>query len=124
MNKPALANAAGWGVALWLFGYVLGIVLFFVVPAAMIGWVILPIGTAVTVWVLLSRVERDTFRQYVILAAVWTEIAIVGDYLFIVLALNPDDGYYKLDVGLYYMLTFLLPFTVGWWKTRNTTGPD
>jgi hypothetical protein len=43
------------------------------------------------------------------LAIVWTLIAIVFDYLFIVKALNPADGYYKLDVFLYYALTFILP---------------
>ena len=35
--------------------------------------------------------------------------AIVLDYLLIVKALNPADGYYKLDVYLYYALTFILP---------------
>ncbi|HEY1303237.1 MAG TPA: hypothetical protein VGF24_06790 [Vicinamibacterales bacterium] len=35
-------------------------------------------------------------------------------YLFIVKALKPADGYYKLDVYLYYALTFLIPVTVGW----------
>jgi len=36
--------------------------------------------------------------------------------LFIVKAFKPADGYYKLDVYLYYALTFALPLIVGWRK--------
>ena len=48
-------------------------------------------------------------RAAVLLGLGWSVIAILGDYLFIVKALNPPDGYYKLDVYLYYVLTLALP---------------
>jgi hypothetical protein len=32
---------------------------------------------------------------------------------------KPADGYYKLDVYLYYILTFALPLIVGWRKSTN-----
>jgi hypothetical protein len=31
-------------------------------------------------------------------------------------AIKPADGYYKLDVFIYYALTLLVPLAVGWWK--------
>ena len=43
-------------------------------------------------------------------------IAIVCDYFFLVKVFNAADGYYKLDVYLYYTLTFALPLFTGWKK--------
>jgi hypothetical protein len=116
MNKQLLRDALGWGLALWLIGYALGMVLFFLVPASLIGWIITPIGTALTVWVLLKKVKGNSLQYYLTVAIAWTLIAIVLDYFFIVQALHPADGYYKPDVYLYYALTFLLPLFVGWRK--------
>ena len=109
MRKQFYIDAFFWGLVLWLIGYLLGMILFFVVPPDMIGWVILPIGIVITIWVLLKKIKGISFNYYLQLAIVWTLIAIVLDYLLIVKALNPADGYYKLDVYLYYALTFILP---------------
>lgn len=114
MNKQLLKDSVGWGFLLWLIGYALGMMLFSIVPVSMIGLIIMPIGTIITIWVLLKKVGSGTFGYYVILAIVWTLIAIVFDYLFLVKAFNPADGYYKPDVYLYYSLTFALPLIVGW----------
>jgi hypothetical protein len=64
-------------------------------------------------------VEDDSLQYYLILAIVWTAIAIVFDYLFIVEAFKPADGYSKLDVYLYYAITFATPLIAVWWKKRN-----
>lgn len=80
MNRQLLRDTLGWGFILWLIGYVIGMVLFSIVPLSLIGWIIMPIG-----------------------------IAIIFDYFFLVKLLKPADGYYKLDVYLYYALTFILP---------------
>ncbi len=109
MRKQFYIDAFFWGFVLWLIGYLLGMILFFVVPPDMIGWVILPIGIVITLWVLLKKIKGISFNYYLQLAIVWTLIAIVFDYLLIVKALKPADGYYKLDVYLYYALTFILP---------------
>jgi hypothetical protein len=109
-------DALVWGFILWLIGYLLGMILFFVVPSDMIGWVILPIGIIITLWVLLKKINGDSFNYYLLLAIAWTLIAIVFDYLFIVKALKPVDGYYKLDVYLYYALAFILPLAAYWRK--------
>lgn len=113
MTKQFLKDALGWGFTLWLIGYALGVILFFVVPANVIGWIIMPIGIIITLLVLFKKVRGESFRYYLYLAIAWTLIAIVFDYLFIVLALHPADGYYKLDVYLYYGFTFVLPLLAG-----------
>lgn len=117
MNKQLFKDAFGWGFVLWLIGYALGIILFALVPLSLIGWIIMPIGTVITLWVLLKKVNGATFRNYVSLAIVWTIIAIVFDYIFIVKAFKPANGYYKPDVYVYYALTFVLPLIVGWRKS-------
>jgi hypothetical protein len=122
MNRQLLKDSLGWGFVLWLIGYVLGIVLFFVLPPSLLGWVIMPIGLIVTLWVLLNKVKSGALQYYLVLAIVWTAIAIAFDYLFIVKALSPADGYYKLDVYLYYALTFIVPLIVGWWKNAKSDG--
>ena len=115
----ALSDSFGWGFILWLIGYLLGIVFFFVLPTSLIGWVILPIGVVVTLWVLMRRVKIDRLQHFAIVAGVWTVIAVVFDYVFIVQLFSPPDGYYKLDVYAYYMLTCTIPLVVGWWKTSR-----
>ena len=121
MNRQLLKDSLGWGFILWLIGYILGIVLFAVLPSSLIGWVIMPIGIVVTLWVLMRRVKANGLHQFAILAGVWTVIAVIFDYVFIVKAFSPADGYYKLDVYLYYALTFAIPLAVGWWKTSRAT---
>ena len=115
-NKQFYKDALGWGFVLWFIGYVLGIALFAVVPIPMIGWIITPIGIIITLWVLFKKVKIETFQYYFVLAVVWTLIAVAFDYVFIVKLFKPADGYYKLDVYLYYVLTFVLPLIVGWRK--------
>jgi hypothetical protein len=124
MNKQTVKDSLGWGFVLWLIGYVLGIVFFALVPENLIGWIIMPIATVITFWVAFKKVQGDTFRYYCLVALVWLLIAVLGDYLFIVKALNPADGYYKPDVYLYYALTLAIPLLAGWMKTLRGTPGD
>lgn len=117
MNKQSLKDALGWGFVLWLIGYALGMIVFALVPANLIGWIIMPIGTAITLWIAFKKVKGDTFRYYCLVALIWLLIAVLGDYLFIVKALKPADGYYKPDVYLYYALTLAIPLFAGWRRT-------
>lgn len=118
MNRKLLKDALGWGIGLWLFGYILGIIFFPFLPNAILGWVIMPFGTLAALWVLLKKVKGDSIKYYLTLSLVWTLIAIVFDYFFLVKAFNPADGYYKLDVYLYYAFTFLLPLLIGYQETK------
>jgi hypothetical protein len=109
-------DSLGWGFGLWFIGYVLGILLFTVVPISLLGWIITPIGVTITLWVLLKKIKSTSFYYYVSLAIIWTILAILCDYFFLVKVFKPTDGYYKVDVYLYYFLTFLLPILIGWKK--------
>ena len=114
MDRQFLKDSLGWGFILWLIGYALGIMLFAFVPIYMIGWIIMPIGAAVTYWVVNKKVKVKSFRYYLFVAVVWVLIAVIFDYLFIVKMLSPEDGYYKFDVYLYYLLTLAIPLLAGW----------
>jgi hypothetical protein len=117
MTKQLLKDGLGWGFLLWLFGYVLGIVLFFIVPVSLVGWIIMPVAIIVTLWVLLKKVKGNSLGYYLKVAVIWTLIAVILDYFFLVQVFKPADGYYKLDVYLYYIFTLVLPLVVGWRKT-------
>lgn len=116
VNRQLLKDTVGWGFLLWLIGYILGIILFMMAPPSLIGWIIMPIGIMITLWVFLKKIKGDSLHYYFLLAIVWTFIAVVFDYFFLVQVFKPADGYYKLDVYLYYTLTFVLPLLVGWRK--------
>jgi hypothetical protein len=117
-KKKLFMNTLFWGFVLWLFGYTLGMVFFAFVPKEAIGYYVLPIGLAVTIWVLLKKIERKSFFCYVMVGVFWTIIAVLFDYLFIVLLFRSTD-YYKPDVYLYYISTFILPAIVGWYKLKK-----
>ena len=121
MNKQFFKDSFGWGFLIWLIGYALGFALFFAVPAGAIGWVIMPIGIVITLWVLFKKIHGADFGYYAKLAVIWTLLAIVLDYFFLVKMLKPADGYYKLDVYLYYALTFILPLIVGSIKSKRSS---
>jgi len=114
MNMRFLKDALGWGIVLWVIGYALGIMLFAFVPSSLIGWIITPFGTAITLWIAFKKVNGDTLRYFVLVGLVWLLIAVGGDYVFIVKAFKPADGYYKADVYLYYVLTLAIPLAAGW----------
>jgi hypothetical protein len=111
-------NTLFWGLILWLFGYILGLIFFAFAPKELIGFFILPFGVAFTLWVLLKKIRREEFGCYFGLGLIWTLMAVLLDYIFIV-KLFQSAGYYKLDVYLYYALTFLLPMIVGWYQFKK-----
>lgn len=119
LSKQFLRDSLGWGFVLWLIGYGLSMMLFTVVPTSILGWIIMPIGTAITLWVLFKKIQGTTFPYYVFLGLVWALIAVVFDYLFIVMAFSPTDGYYKLDVYIYYFMMLALPLIVGLIRTKK-----
>lgn len=119
MDKRFAKDAFIWGFLLWLIGYVLGIALFFVVPKSMIGSILTPIGTVITLWVLAKKIQGDSLAYFLRLAGVWTLIAVVFDYLFNVQLFGIGSSYYQMDVYLYYALTFALPLVH--WHVKHRT---
>lgn len=119
MNKQFLIDTLGWGTVLWLVGYILGIIFFMIMPLSLVGWAIMPIGIVLTLWVLFKKINDKSFQHYLLLAIAWILIAIILDYFLLVKVFKPTDGYYKLDVYLYYFLTFILPIAVGFLKRQQ-----
>jgi hypothetical protein len=118
MNKAALKDMLGWGIVLWLIGYILGIVLFAFVSPDILGWIIMPIGVIITLFIVFKKIKGASLKYYFTLGVAWTLIAIIFDYIFIVLAFG-SSGYYKPDIYIYYALTFLLPLIAGWRKSAK-----
>jgi hypothetical protein len=121
MDRQFAKDGLGWGFVLWLIGYVLGIVLFALVPTNLIGWIITPVGVVITLWVAFKKVHGETLQYYGLVALIWLLIAVLSDYVFIVKAFKPPDGYYKADVYLYYALTVAVPLFAGW-RRRHRRG--
>ena len=119
MNKQLVKDALGWGIGLWLFGYVLGIILFMIVPQSYLSWILMPIGSAFTLWVLYKKIKKSSMKYYLWLSIVWTIVAVVFDYLFLVSAFK-TTGYYSFHIYLYYFLTFAFPLFVGWHKNLSS----
>ena len=114
-KKKIIMNSVFWGFTLWLFGYILGIIFFGIIPKEVMGWYIMPFGLAATLWVLFKKIKRDSLTCYIGLGVLWTILAIVLDYIFLVKLLGAAD-YYKFDVYVYYFLTLILPISVGFLK--------
>lgn len=117
--KPWVTDTLFVGAALWLAGYLASLALFVTPLAPVMGWIITAIFTPVTVAVAWWRLRgRDRPLAYAALVGLaWTAIAVVLDYLFIVLLFRAD--YYALDVLVYYALTFLIPVGVGLYLARS-----
>ena len=109
MGRFLIRDVLGFGLGLWLFGYLVGVVLFAFVPPAQIGWWVTPFGLAATLLTLWKWVDVASLGSGAALGLGWVAVAMSGDRLFIVKLLRPPDGYYKFDVYLYYVLTFALP---------------
>lgn len=114
MDKKFLLHSFGYGFLLWLFGYILGIIFYAFIPKDILGWVIMPFGIALTLWVLFKKIKSKSFEYFLSIAIIWLVLAVALDYIFIIKLLNPED-YYKFDVFIYYGLTFLLPL-LAWHK--------
>jgi hypothetical protein len=98
-----------WGTVLWLFGYALGFLLFPFVPTDLIGWYIMPVGLAATAIVLWRFVKVANFQYAFTIGLIWCVLAIILDFVFLVMLLNTGDGYYRPDVYVYYASAFLMP---------------
>ncbi len=112
--RTRLVDSLGLGICIWLMGYIASLVLFFIVPASLLGWVLFVIFTPLTFYIAYLRFGKrsEDTGYYLMIGAVWTLIAIVLDYLFVVVAFH-SEAYYKADVLAYYAMTFLIPLWVG-----------
>jgi len=95
-------------------------VLYFTPLAGKMGWIITAVFTPFTIlvtWWWFEKRERLPLQYYAGVGVAWTLIAVVLDYLFIVLLFKATT-YYAPDVFLYYAIIFLIPVGVGWYLDR------
>jgi hypothetical protein len=119
-----IKDTAGLGTGLWLIGYLASLVLFFTPFAGVMGWILLVIFTPVTIaitWWWFRERETLPLQYYAGVGVAWVLIAVVLDYLFIVLLFQA--AYYEADVFVYYALTFLIPVGVGLYLQRVRNEP-
>jgi hypothetical protein len=122
--KQWIKDTAGLGVVFWLVGYLASLVLFFSPFAASMGWILLVIFTPVTLvitWWWFHKRGQLPLQYYAGVGVAWVGIAIVLDYLFIVLLFQAS--YYGSDVFVYYIITFLIPLGVGLYLIRTRNQP-
>ncbi len=124
--KQWIKDTAGFGIALWLIGYLASLVLFFTPYAATMGWILAAIFTPITIvitWWWFRKREHLSVQYFAGVGVAWVLIAVAFDYLFIVLVFRAAS-YYKPDVFLYYTLTFLIPVGVGLYLNRSRKKPS
>jgi hypothetical protein len=117
--QQQIKDTAGLGIVLWLIGYLTSLALFFSPFAGIMGWILIAVFTPVTVVITWWWFKgRDlALPYYAGIGIAWTAIAVVLDYLFIVLLFQAS--YYGPDVFVYYTLTFLIPVGVGFARLRK-----
>jgi len=118
--KQWIKDTAGLGTAFWLIGYLASLVLFYTPYAGIMGWILLAVFTPVTIaiaWLWFKHREPLTLQYYAGVGGAWVIIAIILDYLFIVLLFQ--ETYYEPDVFVYYTATFLIPVGVGLYLNMN-----
>jgi hypothetical protein len=123
--KQIIKDTAVLGTVLWLIGYLASLVLFFTPYAGTMGWILLAVFTPVTiviVYLWFRKRERLPLPYYAGVGVAWVLIALVLDYLFIVLLFQAN--YYNIDVFVYYALTFLIPVGIGLFLSRNRNEPN
>lgn len=112
--KTRFVDTLLFGSAIWVLGYVASIILYSFVPNSLLGWILFVIFTPLTIYIAYLRFNgrKETVAYYSVVALVWVVLAIVFDYVFIVKAFN-TQSYYKADVFVYYLTTFIVPLVVG-----------
>jgi hypothetical protein len=120
-TRQVLKDTAVPGILFWLVGYLAGIVLFFTPYMNVMGWAMLvtftPFTIIVTWWWFRNR-GYLSMEYYAGVGIAWALIAVVLDYLFIVMLFH-STAYYSLHIWLYYALMFLIPVGVGMYLNRN-----
>jgi hypothetical protein len=118
--KHWIKDTVGLGTGLWLIGYLASLALFFTPLAGIMGWVLIGIFTPVTIaiaWWWFRQREPLPLQYYAGVGIAWVLVAVVFDYLFIVMLFQAT--YYNPDVFVYYALTFLIPVGVGLYLNRK-----
>ena len=112
--KSRMIDIFVFGVLFWLMGFIASIILFPFVPKNILGWILCIVFTPITIIITYFRFKKRDLKLfcYFMTGVFWAIIAIILDYIFLYRLFNIVD-YYKVDVLIYYLITFLIPLTLG-----------
>jgi hypothetical protein len=112
--KSRMIDIFVFGIFIWLMGYIASIILFPFVPDNILGWILCIIFTPITIIIAYLRFRNRKLKLfcYFMTGVFWAIIAMILDYFFIVRLFN-SVTYYKPDVFVYYIVTFLIPLIIG-----------
>ena len=114
MFKKELLFDIAAGFLLWVVGFALGMLLFTLIPASILGWYLLVIIVPLTIIISLYRFKErnESIKYFLFVASVWLLIPIILDFIIIVLTFNVQN-FYDIDLLIYYALTFIIPLSLG-----------
>jgi len=126
-TRQTVVDTLGLGFLAWLIGYAMG---FWIItlpgyPDVMqqppmlagFGLLIAAVTGGLAFWRFHAR--RGLSKRYAAaIGAAWLGVAVVGDFLFIVLLFNAWS-YYRPDIALYYALTLIVPVVAAQLASRR-----
>ena len=122
--KQFLLDSVGLGVLFWVISYILVLILFSTPLSGIMGWLLFVFTTPLIAWWTYDyflHLPPRPLPYFLIIAVVWTAIAVLLDLLFIILLFQPEE-YYQAEVFAYYAETFLIPVGVGWYLQKHWPG--
>ena len=115
--RQVLADTLGLGFLVWALGYAMGFVIISLPgypavmqqPAMLLGFglLIAAVTGGLATWRFRAR-RGLSWRYAAAIGASWLGIAVVCDFLFIVLLFGAWN-YYRPDIAMYYALTLVVP---------------
>lgn len=130
MNQQ-FTDTVGFGFLLWFIGYLMG---FFIItipgyPEIMMNPIILvpfsllgALVTAAFAYIRFRKRAEVNWRYASLVGISWTAVAVILDFVFIVLLFNASS-YYRLHIFIYYAITFIVASTSTKYSSGKTAIP-
>jgi len=115
--KPEYVDTLGFGFLVWLVIYLMGFLIVLIpgypasilTPSVLIPLTVLfALVTAAFAFFRFRKRQGISWSYALLIGYTWTGIAILLDYVFIVLLFNAQN-YYRLDIIIYYIITLIVP---------------
>jgi uncharacterized membrane protein YfcA len=119
LNKK-LVDTVLLGIAVWAIGYAMG---FYIIttpgypgvmdqPVTLLeASAVIALVTGAITYVRFRKRSSVTWKYALLVGGNWLLVAVVFDFLFIVLLFNASQ-YYRLHILVYYLLTFIVPTVI------------
>lgn len=130
MNQQ-FTDTVGFGFLLWFIGYLMG---FFIItipgyPEIMMNPMILApfslLGgfvTAAFAYIRFRKRAKVNWQYALLLGISWSAVAVILDFIFIVLLFNAQ-GYYRLHIFIYYAITLVVASASAKYSSQRPAPP-